>query len=164
MLIEKKEIDLDAAAPILEKLSDAVRAKRVVSLGKFVTMNFDIFFRSGGSVKQVYEYLKTSGLDVGTYHSFRSACNRVRKQRRLNASMAVKETAEGIKTTSQRETEMIFKAENSKDTVEKQKEGQKNPQAQDKVSKYNPMLPPIILPGGVEAFIDPETGGKCFEI
>jgi hypothetical protein len=33
-----------------------------------------------------------------------------------------------------------------------------------KQSKYNPALPPILLPGGVEAIIDPETGAKRFEI
>lgn len=31
-------------------------------------------------------------------------------------------------------------------------------------SKYNPALPPVILPGGIEANIDLETGAKFFEI
>ena len=76
MLIERKEIDLDVTAPILGKLNDAVRVERTVSLGKFVAMYVGNFSRSGGSVKQIYEYLKASGLDIGTYHSFRSACHR----------------------------------------------------------------------------------------
>jgi hypothetical protein len=158
MLIEKKEIDLDAAAPILEKLSNVVKAKRVVSLGEFVAINFDALFRSGGSVKQVYEYLKGSGLDVGTYHSFRAACSRARKQRRANVSAIAKDTAESVKMKSSKETEVIHEAVKTDNAVSTKKD-----ESAIKVSKYNSKLPPIMLPGGVEAFTDPETGGKCFE-
>ena len=158
MNVEKKRIDMKAAAQILERLGDTAEDNSDISLGRFVTLNFEVvsrfLSRSGKNVRHVYEYLKTNGLDVGTYHGFRSACYRAGLRRRPKKSvLSSQEPANGMKTL--REVQELQKAEIAVKTKEERKLEK---------SKYNPALPPVFLPGGVEAIIDPETGAKCFEI
>jgi hypothetical protein len=129
----------------------------VVSLGQFIIRNFDALsdlFRSGKSVKQIYEDLKAIGEDVGTYHGFRTVCYRAGLRRRESKRSAIqKKSQENTKGSKELEkAQRPTKSGNSGDA------------SIAKGSKYNPALPPVILPGGVEAVIDLETGAKHFEI
>jgi hypothetical protein len=158
MRIEKKNIDIKAAAPILEKLGDAPENESTVSLGKFVAENRDVLARSSKNVREIHEYLKANGLDVGTYHSFRRTCYRAGLRRR----------SAKVPAASQKPMDNL-KARVSVEPNGQQKpqQARRAPEAEEqkaRVSKYNPALPPIYLPGGVEAIIDPETGAKHFEI
>jgi hypothetical protein len=158
MSIERKRIDMKAAAQVLEKLEDTAGNDTDVSMGRFVVMNFEAFSRfvshPGKNVRHIYEYLKAGGLDVGTYHGFRSACYRAGLRRRTRKPViSSQESVDGLKIP--REVQKPPKAENMAKTAEERKAEK---------SKYNPALPPVFLPGGVEAIIDPETGAKYFEI
>jgi hypothetical protein len=160
MFAEKKRIDLKTAALVLEKLNDAeeVENEDSVSMGRFVAVNFEALSRSvlrpGKNIRLIYEHLKAEGLDVGTYHGFRSACYRAGLRRRpKRSSISIQEPVGGVKAS--KEGQESQKTETAAATKEERKPEK---------SKYNPALPPVFLPGGVEAIIDPETGAKCFEI
>jgi hypothetical protein len=159
MFFEEKKIDMKVAASVLEKLGNSAE-NEIVSLRKFIEKNFDIFLRSGRGVKAIYEYLKTNGLDVGTYYGFKSLYYRVKRRINSTNPSAEKIAPAPIKKEPcpvEIEAKMAEKkeAEASKKSKEVQKPWE---------SKYNPALPLVYLPGGVEAIIDPETGAKYFEI
>jgi hypothetical protein len=139
MFIEEKKIDMKVAASVLEKL-DSPAENEIISLRKFIERNFYIFLRSEKGVKGIYEYLKANGLDVGTYYGFKSLYYRVKSK--INSTNSSREKAEGKAKASEKPKE-----------IQKPRE-----------SKYSPALPPVYLPGGVEAIIEPETGAKYFEI
>jgi hypothetical protein len=158
MSIERKRIDMKAAAQILEKLEDSAEEDTDVSLGRFVAVNFEALSRfvsyPGKNIRHIYEHLKAGGLDVGTYHSFRSACYRAGLRRRTKKSaFSLQELVNDVKTPTERQE--APKTKNMTRTAEERRAEK---------SKYNPALPPVFLPGGIEAIIDPETGAKCFEI
>jgi hypothetical protein len=152
MLIEKKEIDTKAAAPLLKKLENASKRDHVVSLGKFVAENCGVFARSEKNVREIYEYLKAGGLDVGTYHSFRSSCYRAGLRRRSKRALTMPEKRTGSSGTEAVRTSS--RVEGREGT--KEHRGGKG--------RLTSALPPVYLPGGVEAIIAPETGAKRFEI
>jgi len=161
MFTEGKKIDMKAAASVLEKLDNPAE-NEIVSLRKFIERNFDIFLRSDRGVKAIYEYLKANGLDVGTYYGFKSLYYRVKS--RINSANSSTKTIvpTSVKKESHpagAEAKMTEKREAEAEVSKKSKEVQKP-----RESKYNPALPPIYLPGGVEAIIDPDTGAKYFEI
>jgi hypothetical protein len=146
-----KKIDLKAAGVILEKLKEEMKDRNVVSLSAFIVMKRDELSHSGKNLKELYEYLKAGGLDVGTYHGFQSACYRAglrRRAGRTSAATVSQVSTEPEKAQKPQQAESLGKSEDNRA----------------RKSKYNPALPPIILPGGVEAIIDPETGAKRFEI
>jgi hypothetical protein len=156
MSIEKKRINMKTAAPVLEKLNGATEDDHSVSLGRFVAINFEVLSRSisRSGVRHIYEHLKAGGLDVGTYHGFRSACYRAGLRRRSKRSVTTfREPSGGVETS--KEVQEHQKVESATKTKEEHKT---------EMNKYNLALPPVFLPGGVEAIIDPETGAKCFEI
>jgi hypothetical protein len=158
MSIEKKRIDMKTAAAVLEKLNDMAEDDHRVSLGRFVTLNFEVLSRSISrsrkSIRHIYEHLKAGGLDVGTYHGFRSACYRAGLRRRPKQSViSFQESSSGVETL--KEVQESQKVETAAKTREERKT---------EMSKHKLALPPVFLPGGVEAIIDPETGAKCFEI
>lgn len=161
MPIEKKKIDIETASSHLGEMYEASGVDKTVSLGNFVARNLDslnALLRSGKSVKQIYEYLKVRGQDVGTYHGFRSTCYRAGLRRRIvKNSKAAKGAVKSIKPQSPERPEIPHGSQSDRNAV-----GLGNCKA--KTSKYNPALPPIILPGGIEANIDLETGAKFFEI
>jgi hypothetical protein len=144
-----KKINLKAAGVILEKLKEETKDGIDVSLRAFIAMNRDALSSSGKNIKELYEYLKAGGLDVGTYHGFQSACYRAGLRQRARRTTAVPR-----EPTGQGRAQKPQQAENPGKS-EDHRAGQ---------SKYNPALPPVFLPGGVEAIIDPETGAKSFEI
>jgi hypothetical protein len=159
MSIEKKRINMKMAAPVLEKLNDAAEDDHSVSLGRFVVINFETLSRSisrsGKNIRDIYEHLKAGGLDVGTYHGFRSACYRAGLRRQTKKSaISFQEPVRGLKASKEAPESQSQKAGAAAKTREERKT-EKN--------KYS-ALPPIFLPGGVEAIIDLETGAKSFEI
>jgi hypothetical protein len=158
MLIEGKKIDMKVAAPVLEKLVSPAE-NEIVSLRKFIERNFYIFLRSERGVKAIYEYLKTNGLDVGTYYGFKSLYYRVKNRINSTTSSAEKIPAPVKKEPHPVEVEAEMAEKRETEASKKPREIQKP-----RESKYNPALPPVYLPGGVEAIIDPETGAKYFEI
>jgi hypothetical protein len=152
---------MDIASSLLEKMKDTLEKPNVVSLGKFIARNRDslnVLLRSGKSIKEIYEYLNAEGQDVGTYHSFRTVCYRTGLRRRDPAASAVqKNNLKNTKTQASVGSKTVDNPPKPDNACGKE-EHKAN------VSKYNPALPPVILPGGVEAIIDPETGAKRFEI
>jgi hypothetical protein len=152
---------METASSLLEKMKGTLEVAEVVSLGKFIDQNFDslnALLHSGKTIKQIYEYLKAKGQDVGTYHSFRTIFYRAGlRHREPNVSSIRGRPLENTKTQ-----ELTGVKKGQEPTKSKSVNREEDPRA--KKSKYNPTLPPIFLPGGVEAIIDPETGAKRFEI
>jgi hypothetical protein len=145
---------------ILEELKEETKDGIDVSLRAFIAMNRDTLSSSGKNLKELYEYLKAKGLDVGTYYGFQSACYRAGLRQRVRRVAASRESAsnakreEVLEPTGQGMTQKPQQAESPG-----QSENHKTRQ-----SKHNPVLPTVFLPGGVEAIIDLETGAKSFYI
>ena len=162
----RKEIPLEHNAEIIEELLQTEsKMPKTVSLRKFIDMNFQAFVSSGKTVREIYDFLQGKNLDVSNFHVFRTLYSKVKKSQKLKSVGSTKApVAEMIPASS----ENPMQKAPDKEQRALQKEGESNvrkePQSEGKVSKYNPHLPPIMLPGGVEAFIDPETGAKGFEI
>jgi hypothetical protein len=156
-----KKINLKMGGILLEKLKEEAKDGIEVSLKTFIAMNLDALSSSGKNLKELYEYLKAGGLDVGTYYGFQSACYRAGLRRWAKKSLKTpKEAVENVNVQPAKKSEVSHKPQEAKDTGESGvPETHKA-----KSSKYNPGLPPIILPGGIEAIIDLETGAKRFEI
>lgn len=157
--IEKKKVDMRAAVQVLKKLENFAKDdNNIVSLRRFVTVNLDVLSRlvqfSGKNLRNIYEDLKASGLDVGTYHGFRSTCYRAGLRRRQKRRLPVLQEPAGSVKNPQKIQEPKGKGDVTATSAERRPG----------VSRYNPALSPIILPGGIEAIIDPETGAKRFEI
>jgi hypothetical protein len=156
--IEKKRINMRTAVSIIEKLEHLAKDDNIVSLRRFVAVNFDVLSRlvrySGKNIKTLYEDLKASGLDVGTYHGFRSACYRAGLRRRPKRRV----------TVFQEPADIFKKMQSPQASPKNSGVTSASNDCEPEVSKYNPALPPVILPGGIEAIIDPETGAKRFEI
>jgi hypothetical protein len=160
-LITKKKIHIEIASSLLEEMKNALEGADVVSLGKFIARNFNslnALLHSGKNIKQIYEYLKAKGQDVGTYHSFRTLCYRAGLRRREPKVSPI----QGKPLENTKTQELIGAKKLQEPTKSKNVSREEEPKT--KESKYNPRLPPIFLPGGVEAIIDPETGAKRFEI
>jgi hypothetical protein len=156
MKFKKKEISLERNDEIMKRMM-AMRTPSEkpenVSLRKFIDLNFQAFTNTGRTTREIYEFLKEENIDVGTFQVFKTLYSRVKRLRSRQSANPVK--------TSRIEEASSHPKEQASPGVEK-KEGPENRKAG--VSQYNPALPPVYLPGGVEAIIDPATGAKCFEI
>jgi hypothetical protein len=142
---------------ILEELREETKDGIDVSLRTFIAMNRDMLSSSGKNLKELYEYLKAKGLDVGTYYGFQSACYRAGLRRwAKKSSKTPKEAVENINVQPAKKSEVSHEPQEAKNVGESE-----NGKA--KTNKYSSALPPVILPGGIEAIIDSETGAKRFE-
>jgi len=162
----KKEISLERNDEIIKKLlCTGTQAPAIVSLKKFIDINFQAFMNSGKTTREIYEFLKEEKIDVSSFKVFKTLYSKVKKSRSHTFTTPVRAlVSEELPARSKEPTQAAPGKEQK--TVQNGGESgeRKEPQPKGKVSKYNPLLPPIMLPGGVEAFIDPETGGKSFEI
>ena len=145
---------------IIDKLlRNKTEAPEIVSLKKFIEINFQAFIQSGKPTREIYEFLKGEGVDVGKFEVFKTLYSKVKRSwKQKTAASAELFTPRGS-SPSLKEPPILSR--------EPYKHPQKKTDADEhktKQSKYNPALPPILLPGGIEAIIDPETGAKRFEI
>jgi hypothetical protein len=155
---KKKKIDMKTAVLILEKLERTSKDDNIVSMRKFIAVNCDVLTRlvrySGKNIRNIYEDLKASGLDVGTYNGFRSSCYRA----------GLRRWPKKHGTKFQDPSKIIKNLERPQAPEKARIAASKSNERGPGVSKYNPALPPVMLPGGIEAIIDPESGAKRFEI
>jgi hypothetical protein len=148
-MVVRKEISLEHNTEIIgELLSTGTKAPETVSLRKFIAINFQAFADSGKTIREIYDFLKERQIDVGSFHVFRSLYSRVKKSRGLKPDAPVRDPPP---------ENAGLKEHRPSESREKQKPFRNE-------SRYNPALPPVILPGGIEAIFDPETGAKRFEI
>jgi hypothetical protein len=160
-MVVRKEISLEHNAEIIEELlSTGAKTPETVSLRKFIDINFQAFTDSRKTIREIYDFLKEKKIDVGSFHVFRSVYSKAKK------SWSLKHAAPVRNPPSRK-----FAAGSEEHTAPESREPQKHLRNEvetdalkTKQSKYNPALPPVILPGGIEAMIDPETGAKRFEI
>ena len=137
--IEKKEIELGAAHDAVGSLGEI--PKSALGIRGFISMHFDVLQGSGHSLKTLYQFLKSKGVDVGTFGSFRVIYWRV-KRKRASA-------AEGKAKPTQASAPQV-----------KAKIGEKK--EQENVEGYR--LKPVTLPDGTAIEIDLETGARTFKI
>jgi hypothetical protein len=157
----RKKINLKTGGLILEKLKEEARDGIDVSLRMFIAINRDALSSSGKNLKELYEYLKAGGLDVGTYHGFQSACYRAGLRQRARRAAAVSREPAG---NEKREKVREPTGQGMAQKPQQAESPGKSENHEVWQSKHNPALPPVFLPGGVEAIIDLETGAKSFEI
>ena len=167
-MVTRKEISMERNAEIIEELLQAkAKAPETVSLRKFIDMNIQAFASSGKTVREIYDFLKEKHIDVSSFHVFRTLYSKAKTSQKLKSAASTKTpVSEVIPAKPGNPAQVKAMADNERKTFQNEGESNvhKESQPQNKVNKYNPALPPVFLPGGVEAFIDPETGGKCFEI
>jgi hypothetical protein len=160
MFPAKKEISMKRNAEIMGKLmQDATESHETVSLRKFIEINFKAFIQSGKSTRYIYEFLKGEGIDVSSFQVFKSLYSKVKKAWKQKITASAKFSALIESSSDLQESPMPCEAP-KKSHLKRSALADHNT----KQSKYNPALPPVILPGGIEAIIDPETGAKRFEI
>ena len=166
MFTVKKEISLETSDGIVEKLLKLeTKAPTSVSLTTFIERYFQEFIKSGKTTREIYEFLKEEKVDVSSFQVFKTLYSKVKKTQKLKSASSTKAPVSDIAPPkSVNPTQKVPDKEQKAIQNGDESNVRKEPQLQGKVSKYNPNLTPIMLPGGVEAFIDPETGGKGFEI
>lgn len=158
MLIEKKKIDPNVAREAIEKLMEEL-SPSTVSLRRFVDMNYEHFRKSGKSVREIYDFFKRAGVDVGCLSTFKSMCSRAKKK--YEAATNVQDDPRTKRP--QAPPAMPSKiAETEKAAPEEGKTP--GPAAEQKAKPRNLGLRPICLPDGTEVEIDLETGAKTFKI
>jgi hypothetical protein len=167
-MVTRRKLSLQHNAEIIEELTRTkTRIPETVSLRKFIDINFDAFANSGKTILEIYDFLKEKNLDVSSFHVFRSLYSKVKTARRRNPALPKRAPVlEELPPKLKEQTQAQAIPEKVQNPLREGYEtnARKDSPAQAKVSKYNPALPPVFLPGGVEAWIDPETGAKCFEI
>jgi hypothetical protein len=82
-MIEQKKVDLDKGREALTHLDEVPNP--VVSARQFIILNFDTLQKSGKTLKALHHFLTDQGIDIGTFESFRSVYNSVKRARKLNA-------------------------------------------------------------------------------
>jgi hypothetical protein len=149
-MIEKKKIELDKTRKIIDRLSEIPGP--VISARQFIVMYFDELQKSGKPLKEMHQFLRANGIDVGTYESFRTVYGRLKRSRK---TVPRELTSEPGKLTKPE------KAASDPPKVEKAKgaEAEKTPKRLPGLG-----LRPIYLANGTEVEIDPETGAKRFKI
>jgi hypothetical protein len=150
-MVARKQISLEHNAEIIEELlSTGAKVPETVSLRKFIAINFQAFTDSGKSIREIYDFLKGKKIDVGGFHVFRSLYSKVKKSQNMKFAFPVRDLSEH-RALEPGKTQKILQDGGEAD-VNKPRQ-----------SKHTPVLPPVFLPGGLEAIIDPETGAKSFE-
>jgi hypothetical protein len=91
-MIAKKAIDLYKGQQVLTHLDEVPGP--VVSARQFVILNFDTLQQSGKTLKALYDFLTSKGIDLGTFESFRAVYNHIKRARKLNVREAVSEEHE----------------------------------------------------------------------
>jgi hypothetical protein len=99
---EHKKIDLDKGREVLTHLDEVPNP--IVSARQFVILNFDTLRQSGKTLRALYDFLTSKGIDVGAFESFRGAYNSVKRSQKNNpvkpgSSEAIVEKAEPEKQT-----------------------------------------------------------------
>jgi hypothetical protein len=140
MAAEKKEITLERNDEVMTRLLELEKkAPPSVSLTRFIDMNFSVFADSGRTTREIYEFLKDENIDVSSFKVFKTLYSKVKKSReRANSALITSAPMKSVPVTS-----VPIKLQTPRGALS---------------------MPPVILPGGVEAMIDPETGAKNFEI
>jgi hypothetical protein len=157
----RKEISLEHNAEIIgELLSTGTKIPETVSLRKFIDINFQAFTDSGKTVQEIYDFLKEKKIDVGSFHVFRSLYSKVKRYWKLKHAAPVRDPP-SEKFAANPEAHKAPELRELQKPLQNEGETDMNKTRQ---SKYNSALPPVILPGGIEAIIDLETGAKRFEI
>jgi hypothetical protein len=93
----KKGIDMKKGQKILTRLDEI--PDPVLSARQFVIMNFDKLRQSGKTLKALHHFFLCNGIDVGTFESFRSAYNSVKraeKEHSTTTSTPEKNVSTGI--------------------------------------------------------------------
>jgi hypothetical protein len=161
MEIRKRAICLEHNSEMMKKLMEAEATPvENVSLRKFIDINFQAFTDSRKTTREIYEFLKQENVDVGSFQVFKTLYSRVKRSRAQKSATLMKTPISGALSDSSKEQESL----ESKVTPIPQRAEKEGGAGEARRSKYNPALPPVYLPGGVEAIIDPETGAKRFEI
>jgi hypothetical protein len=145
-MIEKKKIELDKTRAVVDRLNEI--PDPVISARQFVVMYFDELQRSGKSLKAIYQFLRTNGIDVGAYETFRTVYGRLKRSR--------KTTSSELASSKPEKPEKNAPAPAEREKVKNEADVKERPRGMG--------LRPIYLPDGTEIEIDPETGAKHFKI
>lgn len=143
MARRKEETRFDVAE-VEKAISDMEKKENLkLSLSELMRFNIQRFKNTGLSRRTIYDRLVDSGLNLGTFNAFSLCWTRVEKSGKFLTTPSETKTSEPAK---------IDKAEEESKPEEK---------AQEK-PKRKPYT--IRAADGTELFVDPETGGKTFEI
>lgn len=159
----KKKLDAQAVALALKELEELPEYGNALSVRELIEGNFILLSQSRKSIKDIYEFLKSKGLDVGSYEGFRRIYRRVRVRNEMGKNVRTVSNSGTTKAEGRECGHSLAEPDGEKVKGSKPNEGVKADDTDRKRVK-NPALPPIYLPGGVEAIIDPESGAKSFEI
>jgi hypothetical protein len=160
MIPAKREISMKRNAEMMEKLKQSsAEIPENVSLRKFIDINFRVFADSGKTTREIYEFLKKENVDVGSFLVFKTLYSKVKRSQKLKLETP---SASADISMPKEISHALRKPPVPEEMQKKMTAGLNNNKTRQ--SKYNPLLPPVFLPGGVEAMIDLETGAKRFEI
>jgi hypothetical protein len=140
----KKNLILINPEKAKEVITDLAADKAPMSLTDFIREYFDIFLKSQKNIKEIYEYLKNSGVDVGLYDTFRRTYRKVWKARRESDSVAPVQKEVSVSAFS--------KESFTVQAVPSEKHDE------------NLGLRKIYAADGTELEINPETGGRMFKV
>jgi cellulose biosynthesis protein BcsQ len=147
---------MERNSEIMGKLAREKEEDKNVSLSKFININFNIFEKSGKTAREIYDFLKEENVNIGSFSSFKSLYSKSRKKFMASAEAPISEAQfcpnlEDQVLSELREIPTLQERGISKEFKTRD-------------SKYYLALPPVFLPGRIEAIIDSETGAKNFAI
>jgi hypothetical protein len=82
-MINVKKIDMKKGQEILARLDEV--PDPLLSARQFVIMNFDALQKSGKTLRALYSFLSSNGIDMGTFESFQAVYNSVKRARKTQA-------------------------------------------------------------------------------
>jgi hypothetical protein len=168
---KKRIIEAKKGMEVLKRLNEI--PDPVLSARQFIIQNFDTLQRSGKTLKALYHFLSSNGIDVGSYSYFQETYNRLKcmrgncpptpapqeqvtEQQKMVPVNSVKDSPVPRPVPLQKVTNLTKPEEKGDDSQDVTVEATKKPEL------YGNQ--PIKGIDGVNYYIDPATGGKKFKM
>lgn len=154
-MAERKKIRMKEAKEALSEL-DRRQDEFSISVSEFVSMNIAKLQRYGVSRRAIYDSLRGTGLQLGSFKSFSDSW------RRAEAKQAT--TATACNTTMAEQPKQRPESEREQQGVPTQSTLEQSEEEKDGLPADRKFKPLGKNSYGTEMFFDPETGAKRFKI
>jgi len=141
--------------------------KRFRTVREFISIHFEELQESGQPLRELYKFLTSRGISLGTFDSFRVAYGREKRARNKlkQGGAEMKQIRNNLKQ-SEIETKQNETGLKQPETKTKQSETKvKQPETNSKQNETHGLgLRPITLADGTPIEIDAETGARTFKV
>jgi hypothetical protein len=168
---KKREIEAKKIMEVMARLNEIPAP--VLSARQFIAQNFDTLHRSGKTLKALYQFLSSNGIDVGSYSYFKETYNRLKCMRensspetapkeRIVESQKMTPVSPAKGSPAPRSTPLSKVTDHTKSEDTGKNSNDLAVEATVKPELYGNQ--PIKGADGVNYYIDPATGGRKFKV